>query len=338
MSERENDAEFRELLQRVHDLPRSIEPERDLWPGIQNRLRPGAGKRSRGTFPVVRWVQLAAAAALLAVVAWRLIPRRAAWDVARLAGAPSLGATRLAGVGSFRVGETLATDDSSRVLVTIGVIGRVEVQPGTRLRLLSARASDNRLALDRGSIAAQVDAPPRLFFVETPSGTAIDLGCAYTLSVDSLGVSLLRVTAGYVEFNGQGRRSIVPLGASVATRPGVGPGTPWANDASPELRRALADFDSGKGVVRQILALARAEDALSLWHLVWRVDAADRPAVYDRLAALVPPPADVSRDAALRLDAPTLERYWKRIGRIAWRREVLRAVRDLDPHTGTTRR
>ena len=61
MSERGNDAEFRELLQRVHDLPRSIEPERDLWPGIQNRLLPGAGKRSQGTFPVVRWIARAAA-------------------------------------------------------------------------------------------------------------------------------------------------------------------------------------------------------------------------------------------------------------------------------------
>src|SRR5262249_27316845 len=159
------------------------------------------------------------------------------------------------------------TDDSSRALLSVGDIGEVDVKPGTRLRLLQARVTDHQLALDRGSIYAQVDAPPRLFFVETPAGTAVDLGCAYELEVASVGNGVLRVTAGYVEFSWSGRRSIVPLGAVAETRRGQGPGTPFVNDAPGALRQALLQFDfadGGDAAARAVLAAARAEDALSL--------------------------------------------------------------------------
>src|SRR5436305_8200413 len=89
------------------------------------------------------------------------------------------------------------------------------------------------------------DAPPRLFFVDTPAGTAVDLGCAYTLAVDSTGNGLIHVTGGYVEFDRDGRRSIVPLGflAEMRRGGGVGPGTPHAEDAPYARRRALAALD-----------------------------------------------------------------------------------------------
>ena len=330
--------EFRDLLERASRLPRSIDPPRDLWPGIETRIREqGAGGRRAS---VRRWVQLALAAGLLLVAARALVPRRSGWEVTPLTGGPTIGTSRLSRPGTLRVGEALTTDNSSSALVAVGDIGRVEVRPGSRLRLLVARPTDHRLALDRGAIDARVDAPPRRFFVETPAGTAVDLGCAYSLAVDSTGGSLLRVTAGYVEFQWHGRRSIVPIGASVATRPGVGPGTPWADDAPAPLRAALAAFDfsgGGAGAVRSALAAARAEDALSLWHLLSRVDAPLRASVYDRLTALLPPPAGVTRDAALHLDPDALARYWSRIERITWRKEILRGLRDIDPRTGLAR-
>ena len=70
-------------------------------------------------------------------------------------------------------------------------------------------------------------APPRLFFVDTPAGVAADLGCAYTLEVDDHGDGLLHVTSGWVALQLKDRESMVPAGASCATRPGVGPGTPF---------------------------------------------------------------------------------------------------------------
>ena len=302
----------RELLEAVGRLPKTIEPPHDLWPGIEARI----GRRAWRF-----WVPLAAAAAVAAVLlGW---PSRG-WNVTWLAGS---------GPGTVRVGEWVETDDSSRALIAVGHIGQVEVRPRTRIQLLVARADEHRLALARGAIEAKVDTIPRLFFVETPVGTAIDLGCAYTLEMDSLGNGLLHVTAGEVEFQGRGQTEIearVPMGAVVMTRAGVGPGIPYVEDAPDALRRALAASN-----VREALAAARPDDAISLWHLLRRVDAAQRGVVYDRLAALVPPPPGVTRATALALDARALDGYWTLIHRILFRKVILRGVRDIDPRTGT---
>jgi hypothetical protein len=262
------------------------------------------------------------------------------WEIRRVAGVPLVNDVRLGGVGAVRVGQWIVTDDSSRAVLAVGTIGRVDVRPGSRVRLVRARETDHRLALAYGAIHAKVDAPPRIFFVETPAGTAIDLGCEYTLETDRDGRGVIHVTGGYVEFTGHGARSIVPLGAYALTRPGQGPGVPYVEDAPAALREALVAFDFERGgtdAVRRALAAARAEDALSLWHLVSRVDAAMRGEVYDRLTALVPPPAGVTRDLAIARDSAALERYWSLIRRIEFRRVILRGIRDIDPSTGVAR-
>jgi hypothetical protein len=63
-----------------------------------------------------------------------------------------------------------------------------------------------------------------------------------------------------------------------------------------------------------VLDEARPRDALTLWHLLSRLDAADRARVYDRLAALVPPPQRVSRDGVLAHDRKMLDLWWNQLG------------------------
>jgi len=264
------------------------------------------------------WVALAAAAVAVLVL---VNTQPKSWKVTWLAGA---------GPGSLRVGQWVETDDSSRALIAVGRIGHVEVRPRTRIQLVALRADDHRLALAHGAIEAKVDTIPRIFFVETPVGTAIDLGCAYTLEMDSLGNGVLHVTAGEVAFQWRNYEARVPMGAVVLTRAGVGPGIPYVEDASETLRRALDAFD-----VKRVLAMARPDDAISLWHVLQRVDSGGRGAVYDRLAGLVPPPPGVTRAAALALDAAALDTYWTHIHRILFRKMILRGVRDIDPRTGT---
>ena len=224
----------RELLDAVGRLPKSIEPPRDLWPDIAARI----GGRRRAWRRRWYWVPLAAAAVLAGV--WLVRSQPASWDVTKLAGRPVLGTTPLAATGRLRVGDWLQTDDSSRALIAVGRIGQVEVQPETRVQLVAATETDHRLALARGTIDAKVDAVPRLFFVETPAGTAIDLGCAYTLQTDSLGTGLLHVTGGEVEFQTGRRSARVPLGALAQLRPVSGPGIPYVEDAPAPLVRAPA--------------------------------------------------------------------------------------------------
>ena len=147
-------------------------------------------------------LQLAAATALLTIIAtgvWFFLrPRGASWEVARLSGTPTIAARSLELTSRWYAGEWLETDAAARALVHVGQIGQVEVDPNSRIRLIKTGADEYRIRLARGRIYAGIVAAPRLFLVETPSATAIDLGCAYTLDVDEDGGNLLRVTSGWV--------------------------------------------------------------------------------------------------------------------------------------------
>jgi hypothetical protein len=78
------------------------------------------------------------------------------------------------------------------------------------------------------------------------------------------------------------------------------------------VKQAVESFGFEKGAdaaLNVILSESRVRDTLTLWHLLSRVDAAGRGRVFDRIAALTPVPAGVSRERALQLDPPTLDRF-----------------------------
>jgi hypothetical protein len=204
---------------------------------------------------------------------------------------------------AHRAGEWIETNSVSRTVLKIGDIGWVEVAPNTRVRVVTERPDEHRLALAHGEIRAKISAPPKLFFVDTASGTAVDLGCEYTLNTDEDGSGLLQVTKGWVSFQWKGLESLAPAGASCRTRPGVGPGIPYFDDAPESVKQA------GTAPLSAVLAESRVRDTLTLWHLLSRVDDGARVLVYDRIAALTPVPAGVSREQALKLDPETLRRW-----------------------------
>ena len=273
--------------------------ERNL-PSPETRTVPSWSVRSRQWLPLAAVVILAISAVLL----WQRNRAPEPWTVVRL-DAP-------AGQGPMDIGEWIETDAVTRARIQIGGIGTVDVAPNTRMQLVAARADEHRLNLARGLISAQILAPPRLFFVETPSSTVVDLGCAYTMEVDEDGNGALRVTSGWASLEWDGRESLVPAGASCPTRTGVGPGTPAFDDATERFRQALLEFDYAAGgdpAVEIVLSEARPRDTLTLWHLLSRVAPAQRARVFDRMVALTPLPGGVTRDQALALDPATLRRW-----------------------------
>ena len=247
-------------------------------------------------------------------------PSAPGWNVARISGSPRIGG-RLVGDAAHNskltVGALLATDDFSRASVTVNEIGEVAVDPGSRVRLVETGTTRERLALELGTIHAAIWAPPGKFVVDTPSATAVDLGCAYTLKVNGDGSGELRTTVGWVGFHKNGHDSFIPAGAMCLTHPVEGPGTPFFEDASEKLRNALHDLDFANlspgqrsAALQTLLAEARTKDAFTLWHLLPRVSAAERPSVYDHMASLVKTPAGVTRDGSLALNSNMLDAWW----------------------------
>lgn len=289
---------------------KTVSPPMSVWNGISAQLdAPPAPRPWPAPRLAVAWM-----VGLLAVgiaVYWSVTQTVSRpWEVARLTDGVRT---------SMAVGEWVETDDGSRARITVGPIGTVDVEPGTRVRLGAVLPGEYRLALAHGTISARISAPPRLFFVETPASTVVDLGCAYTVQVDDAGTGDLRVTEGWASLEWGGRESLVPAGAHCRIRSGVGPGTPFFEDASAPLQQALASFDVGGGgsdAVTTVLAESRVRDTLTLWHLLSRVDAADRERVYDRIVELASPPETISRLDALRLDRQALTRLREEL---AWK-------------------
>lgn len=302
-----------------HNLPAPVFP--DIAPGRGWTWLP----RRMRLFPA-----LAISAAMVAIVAGAVFVYQresapvsvAGWDVSRLAGTPRVGQKVIAERTSrLAIGQVLETDQHSRARLRAENIGQIEIDPGTRLRVLNVGAGLERIALDRGTIHTYIWAPPGRFVVDTPSAVTVDLGCVYTLQVDDSGAGLVRTFMGWVGFKLNGRESFIPAGAACATRPRIGPGTPYFENTASEFRVALArlDFDDSTPQQRSedlaiVLAAARKGDALTLWHLLSRVSEDQRILVFDRLQELVPAPVGVTREGILRLDQPMLDLWWNTFG------------------------
>ena len=264
----------------------------------------------------IPWI-LAIAASVVVILGTAWIARqrtRPAWQVAALQGAPTV--KRLA------KGQSLSTDAQSRARLVMDDVGEVQVEPNTTLSVMTIRPDEHRLALKQGSIHALIWAPPGRFYVNTPSAETVDLGCEYTLQVDEEGVGLVRVSAGWVAFENEGRESFIPAEAACVTRPGKGPGIPYYEDASKPLIEALQRFDSrgDESAVSVIVAEARMKDAISLWHLLRRVPAPDRGEVYDRLSGLITTPSGVTRKGVLAGDPHMIDSLWDTLdlGKTSW--------------------
>jgi ferric-dicitrate binding protein FerR (iron transport regulator) len=211
--------------------------------------------------------------------------------------------------GTLAVGGWIETD-AGTARVEVASIGTVELQPGSRLALRGTSPTEHRLALERGALHAKVIAPPRLFVVETPSATAIDLGCEYDLAVGEDGHGTLTVTTGQVELAAPGGGIVVVPAGTMATFAPDGVGLPIRTGANQLIRDAAALFDPARPeTVNAILMAAGDGDQITLLNLLVLAGPYQRQAIFDALHALAPAPEDVLQDAVIAGDEETLARW-----------------------------
>ena len=216
--------------------------------------------------------------------------------------------------GHLSVGAWLETRENERVRLDVADIGAIDVHAGSRLRIVESHDTAHRIELAHGTLDAVVNAPPRLFVVDTPSAKAVDLGCAYTLTVDHEKRSHLNVRTGSVSLEGAVWRVYVPAGAVCVSTASEGPGLAWFEGADPKLRTCVQNALLGKQAsIDDVIKRARPRDGLSLFQALPRVPSQARRALAQALAHLVPPPDGVSLDAVVKLDARALSSWWDEI-------------------------
>jgi hypothetical protein len=327
----EPDPEIRRLEALLGGL-RHSRPAPEFPPEFHKPSARWAGRRPR-VEAAWRWLSFGAAAAVAVLAAggvlWLSRPKPplipvAKWNVSRMEGAPRVDAQTIdaaKATGTLVAGQVIETDAGSKAGISSDEIGEIVVDPGSRLRLVANRSGVRHLALERGTIHASIWAPAGEFVVDTPSATAVDMGCVYTLHVDDSGDGELHTAVGWVGFKLGDREAFIPAGAACATRKNRGPSTPYFEDASGAFRVALSQLDQDNinpeergSSLRIVLTTARRRDAFTLWHLLSRVSAAERARVYDRLAILAPPPDGVTPEGILQLDRRMLDLWWNEFG------------------------
>ena len=198
----------------------------------------------------------------------------------------------------------------------------MQLEPRTRVGLVDPGEKRHRLSLARGVMHATIWAPPGNFVVDTPSAVAVDMGCRYTLEVDERGAGPAARRGRLGGLRAPRAAVARPGGRDAARRaPAIGPGTPSFETASPAFAAGargdrLRPGRATRGARRSSACWPRPapRDALSLWHLLTRVEGEDRARVFDRLHALVPAPAGVTREGVLRGERAMRERWWDALG------------------------
>jgi hypothetical protein len=199
-----------------------------------------------------------------------------------------------------------------------GRLGKLTAEAKSRVRMV--RQSDEliKLRLEEGTVRAEITlaARPRLFQVETPATTCVDLGCQYTLTVDKEGFSRVKVTSGKVAFVEGTREVYIPAGAGCTALPGRGSATPLFDDSREPFVQAVRAFDAAPPPARPAAAKAVAEsatrlrDTLPLWHFLQDSDPAVVEIGFDALDRLAQKPKYISRDACHCHNRPMIE-AWK---------------------------
>lgn len=227
------------------------------------------------------------------------------WMVTSIKGSPLINNMVMKAIDSLGIGGYVTTDDSSKAELYVAGLGSVVIEPNSKVKLVKSTEGEHRIQLDYGSIDANILAKPRTFFVDAGTVTAVDLGCSYKFSVDKAGDGLLYVRSGMVALeSASGRESIVPEGKFCVTRQDIGPGTPFREDSSPKLKKALMEFDFGTcggECVRTIINNAKKTDAVTLVNILPRVDQEYKTLVYNKVAVFCPPPKNIPTDSIPKL-------------------------------------
>jgi hypothetical protein len=236
------------------------------------------------------------------------------WRVEILSGRAAYGGVAFA--GRVAPGGTLTTDATSRARLLVPGLGDVTLEPGGCVRRVRGRGAERRLTLERGTLHASIDGPPRRLVVGTSMGAAVDLGGAYTIAVDDSGRGRIDVTRGRVRFENGDVVSLVGAGLWCPLTI-AGAGVPRRSDASDAFLAAVAVTDDPACQADDfalLLAHAEASDAITLWHLLPRVRGEVRRQVAERIAFLVEVPGDVTLDRVLALEPEALAAWWNALG------------------------
>lgn len=271
-----------------------------------------------------RWLGWAAAASVALLVASALQFRLAwregdAWSVTQEEAGQAT-------AWHWQPGESFATAPGQTASVAVARIGRLELSPDTRVRLLRTGPGRHRVALEHGHVRARIWAPPGFFGIATGAAEVVDLGCDFDVWRDADGSGRLQVRSGWVSYRVGDQDVLVPEGHGLDIADDVA-STPLRLDATAGLRRAVQALDAAQDAAArdEVLApladavarSARDSDAFTLLSLMTRHPTLADTELYPRLAVAlrVGEIPDGHRQAWRTGDQAAIDAWWRKLPR-----------------------
>lgn len=254
------------------------------------------------------------------------------WKVSNLQGNSLIGDAAMSNYDSIKEGQWVQTNYNSRAELVIADIGKVIIEPNSKVVFLKSAEGDNRILVEYGTINTDMNPNAKNFFVEMPSAVATDNGGSYTLTIDSTGDGLVYVKSGKVEIESPNREAIIPAGMLVLTKKDVGVGTPFNENSSAKFKNALFNFDFGNCAgtcVATLLNNAKMSDAVSLVNMIPNVDKEYSDQVYTKLATFVAPPKPVPADSIPFLDEDEINEWIEKI-QVEVQQNVEKSMKDVE--------
>ena len=235
------------------------------------------------------------------------------WKVVNLKGSPQIGDSKISGSDSIKEGQWIITDSNSMAELIITDIGKVTIEPGSKVVFINGADSSGKIFVEYGMINTQtINDKNKPFMVEMPSAVAENFGGSYSLKIDKKGDGMIFVKSGMVDIQSPNKMAIVPAGNIVMTKNGVGVGTPFNEKASTKFRNALFDYDFGNCnnyCVNVLLDNAKMTDAVSLVNILngKPVDQEIEDEIYNKIVNYVPLPPNNNRDSIKYFDEKEFE-------------------------------
>jgi len=347
------------LLEMVNTLPKDAAPAHNLWSNIESRISNNKGKiykiqdnpssngysENGNSDKKNRFLKYAAISLIAAMILVALLPSlfldkdtpilnkvmAPYWKVTTVSGTTTVGTNVIGAIDSLKPGDWLETKDSSQAILEVPGLGKVTVESNTKIQLVKSETNEHRIAIEYGTINADIISKPRTFFVDSKSATAIDLGCSYTYTVQKNGDGVLYVKDGMVSLESHGRESIVPAGKFCLAKTGIGPGTPFRENTSATLKEALMKYDfeaGGEKEVETILKNAKKSDVFTLINLLPRVDDQNKTKVYTVITNYSASPRNIPKDSIPKLNTKELNE-WIQEFQEEWQKEMKENMNQL---------
>lgn len=224
-------------------------------------------------------------------------------------------------------GGVLETGARESLSVAVARIGRIELSPQSRLRLLETRSGRHRVSLDGGHLRARIWAPPGYFGVDEGAAEVVDLGCDFEVWKGADGRGRVYVRSGWVAYRLGAEEILLPAGFAIdfaggrATTPLRAEATAAFAQALREFERTLEAGDRAAAEVAassaRVAATADDADAFTLLSLLTRHPSLAQDALYPRLARALGVVADdtAHRAAWTAGDQAAIDAWWRRIPR-----------------------